>query len=389
MNTHDTLAFAVASEAVRQIRHGDAQWNQLFSIDVFATTARTWPMPDFVISDVRNNITLAAEFKPPDQTKREYLTGLGQAVAYIRDFHYGVLVVPDVADDGYPIADHIHDVLRQQVLANVPVGLLRYDSRAISATNARFDILHALTQRTSPPQRVVRTEDSFWAKWRDASPTELGAFLEHLYDEGRPAAGPRQGRIRDRAFDRLWRDIQDGRVVHWGGQRRRVANTPDNKVAWGKNYRNFVMHIGWAAPDGKLTTEGLEALRLVHQYGPDSKLFLDQLALAVLVGGKHLVLINAINEFQDSHGSFADEQTWLDSVEQHLEQDGLLKRNVGRHQAAVRESERGFLKAEKTLWRNLQLIVPRGGRVYHPDRGFIFDWARITALLTSDAIVAA
>lgn len=388
MNTHDTLAFAIATEVVRQIRGGEPQWSELLSIDVFATSARTWPMPDFVISDLRSNITVAGEFKPPDQTKREYLTGLGQAVAYTRDFHYALLVVPDVADDGYAIASHIREVLHQQVLATVPVALLRYDSRTLSGTNARFDILHALRPRITPPEGTVHTEDSFWAKWRDASPTELAAFLEHLYDEGRPTLAAQAARIRDRAFDRLWQDIQAGRVTHWGGQHRRVADTKPNKVAWAKNYRNFVMHIGWTAPDGKLTMDGLEALRLVHQYGPGSKLFLDHLTAAVLIGGKHLVLINAINEFQDAHGRFGDEKTWLESLEHHLEQNGLLKRNIGRHQAAVRQSARGFLKAEKTLWRNLQLIVPHGAHVYHPGRGFIFDWARITGLLTADSVAA-
>jgi hypothetical protein len=146
-----------------------------------------------------------------------------------------------------------------------------------------------------------------------------------------------------------------------------------------------VTHIGWAAADGKLTEEGLVALRIVHQYGSDSRIFLDELAKTLLLVGKHLVLINAINEFQDVQGAFAGEQQWLDAIEGHLEDEGLLKRNPGRHAAAIRHSARGFLKAEKTIWRNLDLIVPRGktgGRVYHPGRGFIFDWSRITSLLT-------
>src|ERR1700691_1329324 len=89
-------------------------------------------------------------------------------------------------------------------------------------------------------------------------------------------------------------------------------------------------------------------------------IFVDELAKTLLLVGKHLVLINAINDLQDAHGAFADEQQWLDAIEEHLEDEGLLKRNPGRHAAAVRHSGRGFLKAEKTIWRNLDLIVPRG-----------------------------
>jgi hypothetical protein len=383
MNTHDILAFAIAGEAVRQIRRGNAPWSDIFSTDVYATSSRSWPVPDFVIFDRKNEISIAGEFKPPNQTKREYLTGLGQTVAYTRDFHYAILVVPDTSDDDYPIADYLNEVLTQDVAAYLPVGLISYDPRTISSANSRFDLLHPLVTRAGEFDQSVSIEDSFWAKWRDISPQELSRFLEYLYEEGRNEDA--EGTIRDRAFNRLWLDIQAGETQHWGAERRNVSNTGANKIAWGKNYRNFVSHIGWSLANGKLTNEGLDALRIVHQYGSDSRVFLDHIALAVLLAGKHLVLINAINEFQDNSGAFEEENKWLDAVENHLEDNGFLKRNPGRHQAAVRQVARGFLKAEKTLWKNLELIIPRGsagGRVYHPRRGFIFNWSRITSLLT-------
>src|SRR5688572_7788854 len=120
MSTHDVLAYAVASEAVRRLRAGARPWNTLFSADAFITASRTWPVPDFVLVDDTNDLTIAAEFKPPQQTKREYLTGLGQAVSYSRNFDYAMVVLPTVADDGYAIARHIADVLRQPSLSGVP-----------------------------------------------------------------------------------------------------------------------------------------------------------------------------------------------------------------------------------------------------------------------------
>jgi len=389
MNTHDVLAFALAGETVRRIRRAEPEWATLFSPNVYATSSRAWPMPDFVIVDSQNDITIAGEFKPPNQSKREYLTGLGQAIAYTRDFHYGLLIVPEVAEDDYYIANHIEDILSQHIANELPVGLLRYNPRTISPSNVEFDILRSLNPRSGSFTAHASIDQSFWAKWRDISPSELGLFVEYLYDEGRnrPPGITSSGTIRDRAFDLLWNDMQAGRTLHWGGQPR-SSLAPSTKVAWGKNYRNFVTHIGWCLSDGKLTEDGLRALRLVHQYGSDSRLFLDLLARAVLMDGKHLVLINAINVFQDEYSKsqsvFPDEQTWLNEVEIQLDTTGILKRNPGRHAAAVQHSERGFLKAEKTLWRNLELIVPSGpsgGRVYHRGRGFIFDWARITSLL--------
>jgi len=389
--THDDLAFAIAEEAVSRIRSLDPDWS-ILSTSVHATSSRTWPVPDFVIVDGQNNVFVAAEFKPPNQTKREYLTGVGQAVAYTRDFHHAILIVPSVADDDYRIADHILSVLDQAVATNLPLGLLEYDPRTISPAHAAFTVLRQLQPRIAAletPRPSV--EESFWAKWRDISPQELGLFLEYLYDEGRPnVQGTRGGTIRDRAFDRLWLDVQAGRTVHWGGLPRHISNAATNKVAWSKNYRNFLMHLEWTLPDGKLTLEGLAALQLVHQYGSASQLFQDEVSQALLLAGKHLVLINLINRFQDARisrdGPFPDETTWLSEVEDNLADNGLLKRNPGRHGAAVMMSPRAFLKAEKTLWRNLGLFVPRGtsgGRAFHTGRGLVFDWSRITALISS------
>jgi hypothetical protein len=382
MITHDVLAFSVAAEAVRRIRGGDPHW-ALLSNNVYPTSSRSWPMPDFVIVDDQNDVTIAAEFKPPNQSKREYLTGLGQALAYTKDFTFGLLIVPEFADDDYPIANHISQILAQEVATPLPLGLLRYDAKTLSPANAGFEVLRGLVRRVGAFVGHALLDNSFWAKWRDISPQELGLLLQYLYEEGRRVGG--RETIRDRAFARLWSDIQANRALHWGGGPRHIADTRANQVAWGKNYRNFIAHIGWAAADGRLTEQGLIALRFVHQYGSDSRIFVDELAKTLLLAGKHLVLINAINEFQDSHGSFEDEQEWLDAIEGHLEEEGLLKRNPGRHAAAVRHSARGFLKAEKTIWKNLELMAPRGragGRAYHPNRGFIFDWSRITSLLT-------
>jgi hypothetical protein len=132
---------------------------------------------------------------------------------------------------------------------------------------------------------------------------------------------------------------------------------------------------------GALTKEGLEALHVGALYGARSRPFVDQIAKAILVAGKHLILFNAISEFQDTATGIGDEPKWLNALEEFLEQKGLLKRNPARALAAVAGSARGFLKAEKQLWRNLGLIVTNGARVFHKGRGFIFDWARITSLL--------
>ena len=380
MTTHDALSYAVATHAVREMRIPGSRWSTVFSPSVHITSSRVWPMPDFVVRDPTNRISLAAEFKPPAQTKREYLTGLGQAVAYTRDFDYAALILPTYADDGYAIGGHVASILEQPIYATAPISLWTYDPARLSPSSGTFDVARELSLRHDPLMNPVSVADSFYAKWREASPDELARFLDYLYDEGR-VTSPRP--IRDRAFERLWMDIAAGRTVHWGNQQRSITNTPTNETAWGKNYRNFVSHVGWTMSHGALTESGLNALHAARLYGAQSSIFIDRIAHAVLLDGKHLILINAICHFQDTQRGIDDEPAWLAALEAHLDAEGLLKRNPARRDAATRDSARGFLKAEKQLWRNLELIVPRGARVFHPGRGFIFNWARITSLVSS------
>jgi hypothetical protein len=383
VSVHDVLAFAVAEDLARQVRAGGHPWSALLGTSVQVTASRTWPLPDFVITDVPNHASpsLAAEFKPPDQSKREYLTGLGQATAYTRDFDYACIVMPDVADDNYAIGDHVSDILSQPVADSLPIALVTYDPGVLSPAHVVYTIRRDLTLRVTPPARRADVESSFWAKWRDMSPDEMARLLEYSYLEDRPGA---VGTIRDRAFDRLWADMASGRTVHWGGQPRRLTNTPRLKTAWAKNYRNFLFHLGWTYPDGKLTQEGLTTFLLVRHYGPDSQPFRNHIARCLLLNGKHLVLINKVQDLQVAHRPPADEERWLYDLDRYLAAANLLVRNVARHRVAVRRVPRGSLKAEKTLWRNLgliQLYGPHEGRAYHPGQGYAFAWQRITALI--------
>jgi hypothetical protein len=378
MTTHDVLAYAVATFAVKQLRDGAQGWAGVLSSSVHVTSSRAWPVPDFVILDEQNRLSVAAEFKPPRQTKREYLTGLGQAVAYTRDFSHGALVLPTTADDGYRISDHVVDVLGQDLYERAPVAVWTYDPALLSGSDGRVQIGRALRPRDTAVPSPVTLSESFYAKWREASPMEIALYLDYLYEAMRESS---EESVRDRAFARLWIDMLAGRTTHWAGSPRNISDTPRNREGQKKNYRNFLSHIGWTTGDGSLTETGLDALHVSRIYGGTSEVFLDHLSVAVLLAGKHLVLLNAISTFQDSHGAFDVEGVWLDCLEDYLETEGLLKRNPGRRQAATAATARGFLKAEKQLWRNLRLIVPRGNYVFHPGRGFIFDWERITSLL--------
>jgi hypothetical protein len=377
VTVHDVLSQAVASKALAEIRGANSSWSHVFTPNVVIQGTQGWPQPDFIFKDVTTSVTLAGEFKPPAQTKREYLTGLGQAIAYTKDFNYAALVVPDSADS-YPIGNHIHDVLNQPIYASVPLTLLTYDPSTLSQSNPNYVMARALTIRTDAVPTPAKLAGSFYAKWRDASPDELGFYLNFLYQESLLGGA---GTVRDRAFARMWVLMTTGGVKNWSGQPRSVTNTPQGETAWGKNFRNFTAHLGWTMTEGFLTEEGLQALHIRHVYGADSQVFADLLARTLLLDGKHLMLINEIQQFQEAGPIASVEATYLADLELYLENKGLLQRNVGRHNAAVQGVARGFLKSEKTIWRNLQLISPRGARAFYPGIGYRFNWERITGLL--------
>ena len=75
--------------------------------------------------------------------------------------------------------------------------------------------------------------------------------------------------------------------------------------------------------------------------------FVDLSAHAVLITGRHLILINTINAFQDAFtGTFADDSDRRTAVEAVLAAAGMLERNPGRLLAATRAVPRARVAAD-------------------------------------------
>jgi len=104
---HDSEATRYGNIIKQQIRIGDPEFKQIFSSDIVRIGYWDWPRPDYVCFDERLNATYALEFKPPEQNKREYVTGLGQALSYLQHHTYSGLIIPFIADDGFKIAEYI------------------------------------------------------------------------------------------------------------------------------------------------------------------------------------------------------------------------------------------------------------------------------------------
>jgi len=126
---HNFMAHKVSSLLLHQLRSGNAgAWAtpRLSTKSTLWQGIADWPKPDIAFEDRTNNSSFAIEFKPPNQPKREYVIGLGQAITYLNDFEFSGLVVPKRTGDGFEISNYLFNILDRD-LAELPLALFAYD----------------------------------------------------------------------------------------------------------------------------------------------------------------------------------------------------------------------------------------------------------------------
>jgi hypothetical protein len=368
---HNKLAHAAAQLLLAQLRHGNASWatNRLTPHSTYWNRMAAWPRPDAAFEDVSTQSSLAIEFKPPGQPRREYVTGFGQAVTYLQSFEYAALVVPDLAPDGFQIAEYLKDCLVQNHAQTVPMGLFAYKKDPGDSTDLRP--LVNLRPRTGPapavPRNIGRTV--FWSYWRDLSNYDLITILT-LLDRG--------NRTFPQAFYLFWnRFMVTGRAETWEGRSRKPQkNNARNFNSQRLNTRLSLQHIGLIGADDRLTDDGFHLLRLGKIYGADSKAFLGTLAALVLDGGKHIELIFWVDEQQRliSRSAKREPLRFYRALDRGLVREGVIRRAP-----SGKRGKLTFLRDEQKLWNKLGLLVRDGSRYFQPGQGLVFDWRAIVS----------
>ena len=127
---HDILADKVGRAIIKKIINREKDWGQIFSDNIKKAGDFSWPRPDYVCYDFDLDQSIAFEFKPPNHPKREYLTGLGQTLAYLDKHHYAGLIMPTVIE-GYNIAEHITRILSLDIFAKHYITVVGYDERLL------------------------------------------------------------------------------------------------------------------------------------------------------------------------------------------------------------------------------------------------------------------
>ena len=374
---HDASASYYGDEILKKIKAADADFKQVFSTTIYRTGDWDWPRPDYVCYDDVLDETYALEFKPPFQSKREYLTGLGQSLSYLQKHAYSGLIVPYTSDDGFRIAEFIRDTLKAPEFVGVATSLYAYDHKKRSV-----EILRPIETTRSISSTALKGDNAktFWCWWRDLSHYELFDLLNlsFLYSEN-------SGDIYTQyIYPEFYNMMVSGKTKQWDGTPRKKTASAASMKSEKQNYNIPLVQLDlWSRGEGRLTQAGYELLEIGKMYGPDSKKFLDRLGYLILVDGKHLELINSVNTFQKSSASIPTKSSdYVVELEKYLTDNGSIGK---RKPTAVTTGKKiSYIRDEPKLWNKLGLVELKSKSSYFfPNEGYHFDWERITDILVN------
>lgn len=370
-------------------------------------TSAEFPSPDATFYDPTNKVLASFEFKPPTETKRGILTGVGQSIAYLQSSNISFLVAPKRLED-YDLGSYLADLYKKQIVGKIPCGLILYENNNPSNVELAhgIEIVSENTVKKSVPEA-----DRFWAKHQDL-PIPLFHLILHYYylaKTSRIIVGDPFAACFSNEFitDTVLEDFMPKEAILdlSGMPIKTVAGTKnivhlekilpkarkqaltDKQAAYNKvykaidtsfvgdnyynsirkNYLSFMKHIQVIDSENTLTDTGFALYHLGLVNGPTSRVFFDYFTREVLTTGHHLDLILDFDTLKQKNSTWTVDQVLL-KMEADYEEKGFIKRNPNRQQAE--ESNVGFLKYERILWNALGLV----------DNGGTIQWKKITEI---------
>ena len=375
---HDNAATFCGDAILTRIRSGDSNFKQIFSSSIIRTGDWDWPRPDYVCYDEILKATYALEFKPPFQSKREYLTGLGQSLAYLQKHTYTGLIVPYYSDDNFQIAEFISNTLNSFEFNGISASLFAYNH-----DNFKIDILRSIKQQRITDISTSKYEETktFWCWWRDISQYEVYDLLNMSF-----LYGDTKGDIYSNLiYPEFYKKMTSKNTLQWDGGVRNKSGSLASMKSEKQNYKIPLVQLDlWSRSECRLTALGFELLQIGKLYGAGSAKFLDKLAYLILTNGRHLDLVNMIDKFQKSENIPESSKEHILLIEDYLTQSGSIgKRKPFAVKTAAKVS---YMRDEPKLWNKLGFLIKRNETSYFfPGEGFRFNWERISALLISES----
>ena len=370
---HNRMTHDAAVILLNQLQKGQASWatNRLTTKSTYWHGLVDWPRPDIAFEDFSTGSSLAIEFKPPGQSKREYVTGLGQTLTYLRSFEFAAIILPKRANDGFEIAEYLCDNLNEQFAVNLPVGLFSYDKNPGDPT----DLLPLINLRprtgNRPPIPKGVGKKVFWAYWRDLSQHDILSVLSEM--------DTRKPKNFDSAYKFFWKSYMEKRRAQtWEGFHRKAKRHSTSYNAERLNAFLSLRHIGVISSKGLLTEEGFNLLRNGKIYSASSVTFMSKLGDLILENGRHLELIFWVDEQQRNIPKRYKKTAiqFYQKLDESLQLAGIIPR------APKGKPKATFLRDEQKLWNKLGLLIPYNrGSYFHPGIGLIFNWRTITDII--------
>jgi len=386
---HHVLAKTATDEVLSKFKSTEWKCAGSFGQDFYRVgTGADFPSPDAAFYDPVNKMMISFEFKPPTESKRGILTGIGQSIAYLQDSDVSYLIAPLMLED-YQIGKYLSDLYANQISKKIPAGLILYDNNDPTQMDLAQDIDSI---ETSGVKNNVPKIERFWAKHQDL-PIPLFHLLLHYYYLGRTNI------IKGDPFAECWlgqmisptvlksfdiKPIYDisGKVIKTvAGSKQmvflekiilRVNNLSNSKKRCvlshaidttfvGDNYYNsvkknfvsFLKNMQMLDSESCMTERGYKLYHIGLVNGPTSKIFTDYFIKELLTTGHHLDLLLDLDSIKMNH-SGDNIETVIKEMESEYENKGYIKRNPKRMSKSVSKVQ--FLKYERILWKALDLI---------------------------------
>lgn len=407
---HHILAKATTDSVLSKFKTEEWTCHKGNGKDFFrVTTDATFPSPDAAFYDENSKFLVSFEFKPPTETKRGILTGVGQSIAYLQSCNVSYLIAPCSLED-FNLHDYLRDLFQNQIYGKLPSGLITYDNNKPENVELVMPIADSIeVEDVSNAQRREISNGRYWAKHQDL-PIPLFHLLLHCYFLKKSHTIGNMD-----AFKYCWRkyiisptilqDLQPKQIFDCNNQvittlrtgkplvflektlkqnksfdeiKQVVAKAIDTEFVGDnmfnsckKNFVTFLKHLQVIDSEGDITEAGFKLYHLGLKHGASSKIFKEYFAKEILTTGHHLDLLLDLEKIAKNNpdNNFGEN---VSAMEKIYEASGLIKRNPNRK--ASEKSTVGFLKYEIILWKSLDFIIKRDSLHYD------INWREITKI---------
>jgi hypothetical protein len=232
---------------------------------------KTFPNPD-VRAQYQNNRIAFVECKPSDAGGREYLTGLGQSLAYLTLADFSYLALPEKEMEEYERYFWIDKVGLLSVKDNMTVQLHR---NALQS--------EVLVTREEPRVRG-------YGYYRDLKPLEIHAILKAIERKRVRQRTPNIQQVKDAMWEQVCR--------------MREIQSQKQKNAWILNISLLLRDLQLINPnDYSLTSDGIRLLQLGEL--SDKQPFINELSKLFLVNANYLDIVTIIQSLNDRYSGFS------------------------------------------------------------------------------------